>query len=171
MNVLWSLWIVYGQRERYNRPTLTSSSALYQIRKICGRLKLSETQLCQYTVTGASIPSETMLHFPLLFQIPPIFEKFPDSEENFQNLTFLVIDHKFRISPYFRCCSTFPSLFRENYYSPLLWQIFSPCFTQIHLLFTYFMCISFPPYFDHDAFMHHLMHVLDAPVSIHLALT
>src|SRR6218665_1991187 len=26
------------------------------------------------------------------------------------------------------------------------------------------MCISFPPYFDHDAFMHHPMHVLDAPV-------
>jgi len=25
------------------------------------------------------------------------------------------------------------------------------------------MCISFPPYFDHDAFMHHPMHVLDAP--------
>jgi len=25
------------------------------------------------------------------------------------------------------------------------------------------MCISFPPYFNHDAFMHHPMHVLDAP--------
>src|SRR6218665_3119992 len=25
------------------------------------------------------------------------------------------------------------------------------------------MCILFPPYFDHDAFMHHPMHVLDAP--------
>ena len=25
------------------------------------------------------------------------------------------------------------------------------------------MCISFPPYFDHDAFMHHPMHVLEAP--------
>src|SRR6218665_267065 len=35
-------------------------------------------------------------------------------------------------------------LFRENYYSP--------CFRQIQLLFTYFTCISFPPYFDHDAF-------------------
>ena len=27
------------------------------------------------------------------------------------------------------------------------------------------MCISFPPYFDHDAFMHHPMLVLDAPDS------
>src|SRR6218665_3286626 len=25
------------------------------------------------------------------------------------------------------------------------------------------MCISSPPYFDHNAFIHHPMHVLDAP--------
>src|SRR6218665_412132 len=30
----------------------------------------------------------------------------------------------------------------------------------------YLMCISFPPYFDHDAFMHHSMHVLEAPVML-----
>jgi len=30
------------------------------------------------------------------------------------------------------------------------------------------MCISFPPYFDHDAFKHHPMHVLDAPVCAHV---
>jgi len=29
----------------------------------------------------------------------------------------------------------------------------------------YFMCISFPPYCDYDAFMHHTMHVLDAPAN------
>ena len=28
------------------------------------------------------------------------------------------------------------------------------------------MCISFPPYFDHDAFMHHPMHVLHAPANV-----
>src|SRR6218665_443874 len=38
-----------------------------------------------------------------------------------------------------------------------------PCFGKIQLLFTYFMCISSPPYFDHDVFMQHAMHVLDAP--------
>ena len=27
------------------------------------------------------------------------------------------------------------------------------------------MCFSFPPYFYRDAFMHHTMHVLDAPIS------
>ena len=37
--------------------------------------------------TGASIPPEAMVHFPL-FQIPPIFEKFSDSVENFQNFSF-----------------------------------------------------------------------------------
>ena len=42
---------------------------------------------------------------------------------------------------------------------PLLSKI-PPCFQKIHLLFTYFMCILFPLYFDHDAFMHHPMHVL-----------
>src|SRR6218665_2590821 len=26
------------------------------------------------------------------------------------------------------------------------------------------MCLSFSPYFDHDAFMHHTMHVLEAPL-------
>jgi len=41
----------------------------------------------------------------------------------------------------------------------------SPCFPKIQHLFTYFMCISFPPCFGHDEFMHHPMHVLDAPVG------
>src|SRR6218665_929064 len=64
-------------------------------------------------------PPEAMMHFPTLFQIPPIFEKFSDSVENFRNFTFsrkispfssakisddhflffLVIDHKFPIFP------------------------------------------------------------------------
>ena len=37
---------------------------------------------------GASIPSETMMHFPHVSDFPPIFDKFSDSEENFQNFTF-----------------------------------------------------------------------------------
>jgi len=112
-----------------------------------------------------SIPPEAMMHSPS-FRFPPIFDKFSDSVENFQNLTFpakisddlFVIDHKFRISPYFLW---FPSVSRKLFFPPL-WKI-SPCFRKIHLVFTYFMCISFPPYFDHDGFMHHPMHVLDAP--------
>ena len=74
-------------------------------------------------------------------------------------MTFLVLDHKFRIS----------SLFRgENYYFPLLLKM-SPCFRKIHLLFSYFMCASFPPYFDHDAFLHHPIYVLDAPAYMYVA--
>jgi len=68
----------------------------------------------------------------------------------------------FEFPPFFLFQNISP-LFRENYYFPPIFDKFPPCFTQIHLLFTYFACI-FPPYFDHDAFMHHPMHVLDAPV-------
>ena len=39
-----------------------------------------------------------------------------------------------------------------------LFQKFPPRFQKIQQLFTYSTCI-FPPYFDHDAFMHHPMHV------------
>ena len=102
-----------------------------------------------------------MMHFPPFFRFPPIFEKFSDSVENFQNFTFsrknfrfssakisydvfLVIDHKFRISPYFLCFPVSP-LFRENYYFPLTFKNVPLSFRKIHLLFTYFLCISFPP--------------------------
>jgi len=33
--------------------------------------------------TGASIPPETMMHFPPLFQIPPYFRKFFGLSEKF----------------------------------------------------------------------------------------
>src|SRR6218665_3320920 len=76
---------------------------------------------------------------------------------------FLVIDHKFLIPPYFACFSTFPPDWRKLLFPPYFHKC-PPCFLKIHLLFTYFPCI-FHPYFDHDAFMHHPMHVLDAPAS------
>ena len=94
--------------------------------------------------------------FPPLFQISPsIFKKCSDSVENFLNFTFsrkislfpsakicddLFFSHRPQISnspPHFR-------LFRENYYSPLLFNI-SLCFRKIYLLSTYFLCISFAP--------------------------
>src|SRR6218665_291083 len=44
---------------------------------------------------------------------------------------------------------------------------YSPYFRQIHKfppLFLFFLLFScFSPYFDHDAFMHHAQHVLEAP--------
>src|SRR6218665_2809286 len=100
-----------------------------------------------------------MMHFPSLFQISPLFSKnfqtlkknftilpFPETFLHFHQpkIFFLVIDHKFRISPYFLCFSTFSLCFAKIIISPYFYK-FPPCFRQIHLLFTYFTCISFPP--------------------------
>ena len=78
--------------------------------------------------------------------------------EKFLDDLFLVIDHKFRISPQFSLFQYIsPTLFSKNYYFPLFLKN-SPAF--------YILYVYFPPYFDHDAFMHHPMHVLDAPDPI-----
>src|SRR6218665_861071 len=120
--------------------------------------------------TGAAIPSEAMMHFPLfriclpyfgkIFSIFPIFL--------FPKTFFEFFSHRLQIlnfSPIFFVSLHF-LLFRENYYFP-------PTFTNLPLfsknlrVFIYCRptCISFLPYFDHDAFMHHTMHVLDASGS------
>src|SRR6218665_36357 len=113
--------------------------------------------------TGASIPSEAMMHFPLFRKN---FLNFPNF--SFPKTFFEFFSHRLQIlnfSPIFFVSLHF-LLFRENYYFP-------PTFTNLPLfsknlrVFTYCRptCISFPPYFDHDAFMHHTMHVLDASGS------
>jgi len=107
--------------------------------------------------------------FPFCFRFLPIFEKFSDSGKFskfylFQK-NFLIFIRQNFLWPLFQYISP---LFRENSYFPLLFKM-SPCFIKIHLLFIYIVCISFPPYFDHDAFMHHPMHVLDAPCAQYYA--
>src|SRR6218665_3070066 len=133
---------------------------------------------------GVSIPPETMMHFPPCFRFSPLFSKtFQTLREIFTILPFPKKFSSFSYPPKFSDdlffshrpqISNFPPiflfqyispLFRQNYYFPPTLTNFAPCFRQFHLLFTYFTCISFPPYFDHDAFMHHTMHVLDAPGS------
>src|SRR6218665_1771993 len=45
-------------------------------------------------------------------------------------------------------------------------------FNPISTKFTFFGLIYvflLPPYFDHDAFMHHALHVLDAPALVNMA--
>ena len=97
--------------------------------------------------------------FPPVSDFPLIFKKFSNSVENFPNFTlsrknfrfssakisydlFLVINHKFRISFLFSLFQyIFPSVSRKLLFHPYI----SLCFRKIHLLFTYFMCISFPP--------------------------
>ena len=81
---------------------------------------------------GVHPPRDHDAFSPLFHISTSIFEKFSDSEENFKNVTFyrkiswfsaaeISDDHKFRISPLFQYISL---LFRQNYYSPLLWTIF-----------------------------------------------
>src|SRR6218665_2501709 len=62
---------------------------------------------------------------------------------------FLVIDHKFQISPFPPILTVsvhFPPVSQKLLFPPTF-DKFSPCFRKINLLFTYFMCISFPPTF------------------------
>jgi len=111
--------------------------------------------------TGASIPPETMMHFPPVSDFPLCLRKIFRLSEFFlqyylfQKNFFTFIRQNFWW-PFFQSSTTnfeFPPfllfqyispLFRENYSFPLLLQIFPPCFRQIHLLFAYFTCI-FPP--------------------------
>src|SRR6218665_2338547 len=97
--------------------------------------------------------------FRKILKILPFPEKFLDFHPPTFFMTFLSSTTNFEFPPYFRCFSTFPPCFAKIILSPYFYK-FPPCFRQIHLLFIYFTCIS--PYFDHDAFMHHPMHVLDA---------
>ena len=103
--------------------------------------------------------------FPPCFRFP-LFSEYFQTVENFRNFTkfylfqknfsifirqnfwwsfFLVIDHKFRISPYFPCFGPFPPVSRKLLFPLPTLTNFPPCFRKIHLLFTYFLCISFPP--------------------------
>ena len=123
-------------------------------------------------------PPETMIHFVLCFRFPPYFREmsrlcgkfskfylFPKIFSIFISQNFLWPFSNF--PSYFPCFSIF-TLFHENFHFPYFSK-YSLSFRKIFVfLFTYFMCISFPPYFDHDAFMHHSMHVLDASAPLPL---
>src|SRR6218665_385300 len=119
---------------------------------------LQNSHLNTNTQGRPCIPSETMMRFPPCFRFPPYFRKilglsefflqfylFPKNfiRQKISDDLFLVIDHKFRISPpLFSLFQYISPLFRENYSFPPTFTN-SPCFTQIHLLVTYFTCI--PP--------------------------
>src|SRR6218665_1713676 len=127
-----------------------------------------EVQCSACRPTEASIPSDAMMRPPPCLGFSPYFQKifrifgkkFPFSSAKISDDLFL-----FRISPLFSLfrhisTSCFPKIINYPYF-----QKFPPCFRKTHLLFTCFLCISFPPYFHHDAFMNHPMHVLDASVG------
>ena len=58
----------------------------------------------------------------------------------------------------------------EKIIIPLLLQIAPPNFVKF-TCFLHTLCVlRFPAKFDHDAFMHHTMHVLDAPDNSYSAI-
>jgi len=113
--------------------------------------------------------------FPL-FQNSPLFPKnFSDPVQNFPDLTFvtkkirfssakisddlfLVITHK--LLPLFSFFQSIPPIL-ENFSFPTF-QNFPPDFLKCPCSVHAFCDFRFSPYFDHDAFMHHTMHVLYA---------
>src|SRR6218665_3553961 len=67
----------------------------------------------------------------------------------------------FEFPPYFPCFSTFPPCFAKIIISPYYekFPLFSKNAPAFYILLVYFVF----PYFGHDAFMHHPMHVLNSP--------
>src|SRR6218665_3607359 len=111
-----------------------------------------------------------MMHSPC-FRFPPIFEKILDFLENFKNVPFsrknfpfssakisddLFFSHRPQI------LDISPPDPRKFIISPSVSKISPPPFSKNSTTF-YILYVYFPPYFDHDAFMHHPIHVLDAP--------
>src|SRR6218665_2308821 len=67
------------------------------------------------------------------------------------------------LSPHIPCLSTFPSVSRKLLFPPYFSK-FLPSVSEKFTCILHTVCVfRFPPYFDHDAFIHHPMHVLDAP--------
>src|SRR6218665_3883375 len=93
--------------------------------------------------------------------------------ENFLDFTFSCKIYRFsfaKISDDLLFClfQYISPLFRENFYFPPTFQNFPPTFQNVpsglqkftcfYILYVYFVS----PYYDHDAFMHHPMHAVDA---------
>src|SRR6218665_3879473 len=109
-----------------------------------------------------------MMHFPLASDSPLFQKKIRTFTKFLKVLPFpakisddLFFSHRPQIFnfPLFSLFQYISSLFRENYSFPLLLQI--PPVLGKFTCFLHTLRVS--PYLDHDAFMHHPMHVLDAP--------
>src|SRR6218665_2092840 len=88
-------------------------------------------------------PSEAMMHFHL-FQIPLFPKKIRTPWKIFTILPFLVIDHKFGISPLFSLFQYISPLFRENLSFTLLFQISPPDFVQFTCFYILYYVFRFP---------------------------
>jgi len=103
------------------------------------------------------------MHSPSVSDFPSVSEKISDSVENFRNFTFsrkffrfssakisddvlLSSTTNFANFPLFSVFKYISPLFLKKYSFPLFFKI-SPCFRQIYVFFTYFICFSSPPTF------------------------
>src|SRR6218665_2329093 len=100
------------------------------------------------------------MHFPSVSDSPLFSTNFSDSGKDFSQFHLFAI-RKISDDLFFKSPTTnleFPPispvslyfpLFRENYYSSLpTFTNYPPVFEKLTCFFTYFMCISFPPYSD-----------------------
>src|SRR6218665_2170867 len=76
----------------------------------------------------------------------------------------MTLGGKFQISPYFRYFNTFPPYFDKIILSPTFKN--APLFSANLRVFLHTLCVFRPPYFYHHSFIHHTMHVLDAPAIL-----
>ena len=102
-----------------------------------------------------------------LFQIPPFQFDLFRKDFDFQPLKFLTTffshwPQTLNVHPYFPCLNTFPPISR-NFSFPPTFPNCPPLFRKIYVFYILLCVFRFPLYFDHDGFMHHTMHVLDAP--------
>ena len=124
-------------------------------------------------------PPDAMMH-SLCFKFPLFPKKVLDSVENVSNFTFSQKISRFSSAKMFFShlpqFFLFPTIFAVSIHFPLFQEIllfpsyfskFPPIYVKFTMLFIYFKCFSFPPYFDHDAFMHRTMHVADSHGAIY----
>src|SRR6218665_2936683 len=119
------------------------------------------------------------MHFPPVSDFPPISENFrtlrkmftilpfPEKFLDFYPPKFLMTFFIYRpqilnFPPIFPVSVHFPPVSRKLLFPPYVDKFLSVLdkSTCFYILYVYFVS---PPYSDHDAFMHHPMHVLDAP--------
>ena len=121
------------------------------------------------------------MHFPYVSDFPPVSEKFyrlrrkvsqfylfpKNSRFSSANISDdLFFSHRLQIlifSPIFAVSIHFPPISRKLLFHPTFHN-FTPCFPKIYG-FLNTLCFSFPPSLTMMHFMHHTMHVLDAPAS------
>ena len=117
---------------------------------------------------------------PPVSDFPPYFRKNVETPwEIFHNFNFSpkiffnfhlpkFLSHSLRIQnfPLFSLFQYISPNFGIIIISPLLLQIFPSDFVKSMCFLHTFCVFRFPPQFDHDAFMHHTMHVLDAPDAV-----